>query len=121
MAGGNDFNITSSNPFYDVNYTGWGASNAITPNTYYLPALRGEADIAAGQAISLQRASGQTANLGTYFDSDGMTLLAGLGANFELILPHVADTSAARNSIYYSTTQNKAVYQDSAGNVFPLY
>jgi len=42
-------------------------------------------------------------------------------ADGTLALVSLVDGSAANNSLYYSTTQSKAVYKDSGGTVNDLY
>ena len=42
-------------------------------------------------------------------------------ANGTIQLVHLADTSAANDAVYFSTTQNKVVYKSSGGVITPLY
>jgi hypothetical protein len=65
-------------------------------------------------------AASQTANLTEWHAHTG-SVISSIRANGALKPAHIADTSAANDSLYYSTTLNKLVYKDSSGTVNPLY
>jgi hypothetical protein len=68
----------------------------------------------------IRGAASQTANLQEWQDSSGSVLSAIL-PNGAIQPATLADASAANNSIYYSSTQSKLVYKNSAGTVNVLY
>ena len=68
----------------------------------------------------VQANSTQTENLSEWRNSAGSTLAA-VGANGSFKPSSMADGTAPNNAIYYSTTQARLVYKDSAGGVHPLY
>jgi hypothetical protein len=110
--------FTSETLAYDAPYISYADDATVTPTEYYLPALRGESTGAIGTALNLQRASGQTARNATYVDSDGETILAGMGAAFEPILPVTAGSSAATGSLFFDTdNSNLLSVKDSYGTV----
>lgn len=64
--------------------------------------------------------SSQTANLIEAQDSSG-TATTVVRPDGSIGLPTLADSAAANNSLYYSSTQSKLVYKDQAGTANPLY
>jgi hypothetical protein len=75
---------------------------------------------AATKGLIVKGASAQSANLQDWQDSAGSTLAAVL-SNGAIQPASMADSSAANNTIYYSTTASKLVYKNSAGTVNNLY
>jgi hypothetical protein len=68
----------------------------------------------------IRGAASQTANLQEWQDSAGSVLSAIL-PNGAIQPATLADSAAANNTIYYSSTQSKLVYKNSAGTVNVLY
>jgi len=64
--------------------------------------------------------SSQTANLVEWQNSSG-TAMAGVSKNGGLIPASMADSAAANNTVYYSTTASRLVYKDGSGTVNNLY
>jgi hypothetical protein len=62
----------------------------------------------------------QTANL-LEFQSSTPTTLSAIRSDGSWQPPHLADSAAANDSLYYSTTQSKLCYKDSGGTSNPLY
>lgn len=56
---------------------------------------------------------------GFYWGASGGKLV--LRSDGSIKIGHLADTSAANDSLYYSTTSSKLVYKDSSGTVNALY
>jgi hypothetical protein len=83
-------------------------------------ALRIQTGIATAKGIVIQGAASQTANLEEWQDSTGSVLSAIL-PNGAIRPATLADSAAANNTIYYSSTQSKLVYKNSAGTVNNLY
>jgi hypothetical protein len=65
-------------------------------------------------------APSQTANLSEWQDNNGNPL-SSIKFNGSYAPPSLADSAAANNSIYYSTTQSKLCYKDPGGVSNPLY
>lgn len=70
--------------------------------------------------LVVQGASGQTGNLQEWQDSSG-TVLSAVKSNGAIQPATLTDAAAPNNSIYYSSTQSKLVYKNSAGTVNLLY
>lgn len=68
----------------------------------------------------IKGASSQSANLMEWQDSSAATL-SGVSSNGGFIPASMADSAAANNTIYYSTTASKLVYKTSGGTVNNLY
>jgi hypothetical protein len=75
---------------------------------------------AATKGLIVLGASAQSANLQEWQDNAGSTLAAVL-SNGAIQPASMADSAAANNTIYYSTTASKLVYKNSAGTVNNLY
>jgi hypothetical protein len=57
----------------------------------------------------------------TWAGANSIWALGAVGTDAGFAPPSLADTAAANNRIYFSTTANKLVFKDSAGVVHPLY
>jgi hypothetical protein len=82
--------------------------------------LHTQASAATTKALVVRGASAQSANLQEWQDNAGSTLAAVL-SNGAIQPASMADSAAANNTIYYSTTASKLVYKNSAGTVNNLY
>lgn len=89
-----------------------------SPNNWRMKIASG---VAGATPLALQKHASQSVNLLTFYDSDETTVLGAFGKNSEWIPPSIVDSSAPNNSVYYSTTQAKLVYKNSAGTVNVLY
>lgn len=69
---------------------------------------------------TLQRKASQMANILNFLDENSATLSA-VRKDGSWQPPSMADSAAANNSVYFSTTQSKLVYKDSGGTVNNLY
>ena len=69
--------------------------------------------------LGIQATSGQTAALTTWYDSTA-TPIGWIRPDASLKLPSLADTAAANDSAYYSSTQSTLAYKDSSGVAWPL-
>lgn len=74
----------------------------------------------AAKGIVIRGAASQSANLEEWQDSTG-SVLSAIRSNGAIQPATLADSAAANNSIYYSSTAGKLVYKDSAGTVNNLY
>lgn len=70
--------------------------------------------------LGIQAASGQTAALTTWYDGSGNPL-SSIRPDGSWKPPALADSAAANDSLYYSTTASKLCYKDASGTVNPLY
>lgn len=75
---------------------------------------------ATAKGAVVRGASSQTANLQEW-QNNSSTVLSAVHATGAFQPASMADSSAAVNTIYYSTTQNKLVYKDSSSVVNNLY
>lgn len=75
---------------------------------------------ATTKGLIVKGASAQSANLQEWQNSAG-TLLSAIKPDGSIQPASMADSAAANNSIYYSTTAGKLVYKDGAGTVNNLY
>jgi len=82
--------------------------------------LHTQASAATTKSFVVRGASAQSANLQDWQDNAGSTLAAVL-SNGAIQPASMADSAAANNTIYYSTTASKLVYKNSAGTVNNLY
>jgi len=82
--------------------------------------LHTQASAATTKALVVRGASAQSASLQEWQDNAGSTLAAVL-SNGAIQPASMADSAAANNTIYYSTTASKLVYKNSAGTVNNLY
>jgi hypothetical protein len=82
--------------------------------------LHTQASAATTKSLVVRGASAQSANLQEWQDNAGSTLAAVL-SNGAIQPASMADSAAANNTIYYSTTASKLVYKNSAGTVNNLY
>lgn len=78
------------------------------------------ASTASTKGLLVRSFTGQTANLQEWQDSVG-NVLSSIKSDGSHKPSHLADSAATNDSIYYSTTQLKVCYKDSAGVVNPLY
>jgi hypothetical protein len=113
--------LSANNPGGDLRLTG-------NRGNLWVPGINGEAvavkiqpkaDAIVGLFVRAFSA-GQTANLQEWQDSLG-TPLAAVTKNGAFVPAHLADASAANDTVYYSTTAGKLVYKDSGGTVNNLY
>jgi hypothetical protein len=73
-----------------------------------------------GKTVVVRCISSQTGNLQEWQDATPTTLAA-ITKNGGFQPAHMADSSAANDTVYYSTTASKLVYKDSGGVVNNLY
>jgi hypothetical protein len=90
--------------------------NAITLTDQFLVNVRN----AAYKGMVVKGAASQSGPLIEGQNNGGTPLFSHL-ADGSLRLPHLADASAANDTIYYSTTSSKLVFKDPSGVVNPLY
>lgn len=90
---------------FDVDYSGLTTISPISATT---------------KGLVVKAAASQTANLTEWQNSAG-TALSYIRADGSCKPASLADSSAANDSIYYSTTAGKLVYKDSTGTVNNLY
>jgi hypothetical protein len=74
----------------------------------------------AKKILKVMGAASQTANLTEWQNSAG-SVLSAIRSNGAIQPASMADSAAANNSIYYSTTASKLVYKDASGTVNNLY
>jgi hypothetical protein len=111
-ADGQGFAFGHAQGAFDVVYINGGYTDP-----YRLVAM---AQAAVSCPITSRLAASQTANAFAIEDSTS-TFISGFDKNGAWVPPSLADSSAANNSMYYSTTGSKLSYKDSGGSVHPLY
>ncbi len=75
---------------------------------------------AGAKGLVIRGASSQSANLQEW-QNNSSTVLAAIKSNGAFSPASLADSSAANNTIYYSTTASKLVYKDGSGTINNLY
>jgi hypothetical protein len=76
---------------------------------------------ACGASVEVWTNTGQTLPAFAVKAPGGASNLAWINPDGSWKLPQLADSAAANDSLYYSTTQNKITYKDSGGTANPLY
>lgn len=76
---------------------------------------------AASPAMIVRAPSSVSANYLLEFQNSSSSLLAGVRKDGSWKPPHLADSAAANDSVYYSTDSKKLVYKDSSGTANQLY
>jgi hypothetical protein len=95
-----------------------------TSKNFAIKSNRGTTELSSGTAgikpFIVKAANSQTANITEWQNSSG-TAMSYIRPNGSMKPASLADSAAANDSIYYSTTQSKLVYKDSSGTVNNLY
>lgn len=104
--------------YYDVT-NAQGYWQNITSGCYIAIKNDGEVLIESKSTKDIKLVSAQNVNIQTGALSMGGSIV--LNSNRTYTPPSIADTSAANNTLYYSSTQSKVCYKDYGGTVHALY
>lgn len=104
--------------YYDVTNT-QGSWQNITSSCYVAIKNDGEVLIESKSTKDIKLVAAQNVNIQTGGLSMGGSIV--LNSNRTYTPPSIADTSAANNTLYYSSTQSKLCYKDYGGTVHTLY
>lgn len=104
--------------YYDVTNT-QGFWQNITSSCYVAIKNDGEVLIESKSTKDIKLVAAQNVNIQTGGLSMGGSIV--LNSNRTYTPPSIADTSAANNTLYYSSTQSKLCYKDYGGTVHTFY